>query len=319
MAETAVATAGAAGPRADAPLDEVMLAMDVVDTLRHADRLVERELGSDARDQHLKERLREIYRSQGIEVADRVLDEGVAALKEERFVYKPTPPGLARTLALAWVDRARWARWLLAGVAAVAVYQGIRWVAFDYPAQQKREAAERERVELPRTLAGELTQIKAIARDPEAVPVAERLVEEGVAAVKAGNLAAARAKFNELKSLRENLEQGYILQIVSGPNQKSGVYRIPAANPRARNYYVIVQAIGQDGKVLSFPVFSEEDNKLERVSRWGIRVDESVYNRIRDDKLDDGIIQNNRFGEKRKGYLKPDYAYPVQGGAILEW
>jgi hypothetical protein len=97
------------------------------------------------------------------------------------------------------------------------------------------------------------------------------------------------------------------------------VYRIPEANHQARNYYVIVEAVGSDGNVLSFPVYSEEDGRAERVNRWGIRVDQAVYDRIRADKLDDGIIQNNRFGEKRKGYLKPDYAFPVQSGTILEW
>ncbi len=33
------------------PLDEVMLAMDVVDTLRHHEKLVARELDSDTRDE----------------------------------------------------------------------------------------------------------------------------------------------------------------------------------------------------------------------------------------------------------------------------
>ena len=64
-------------PAAPAPLDDVMLAMDVVDTLRHADRLVERELGAEERDQQLKERLRQLYAAQGIDVPEHILDEGV--------------------------------------------------------------------------------------------------------------------------------------------------------------------------------------------------------------------------------------------------
>lgn len=39
------------------PLDEVMLAMDVVDTLRRRQRLVEREYDSEGREQDLKQRL----------------------------------------------------------------------------------------------------------------------------------------------------------------------------------------------------------------------------------------------------------------------
>ncbi|HXK56547.1 MAG TPA: DUF6384 family protein, partial [Gammaproteobacteria bacterium] len=52
----------------DKRLSDVMLAMDVVDTLRHRRLLVERELQSDQRDEKLIDRLRDIYRSQGIEV-----------------------------------------------------------------------------------------------------------------------------------------------------------------------------------------------------------------------------------------------------------
>lgn len=319
MAEAAV-PAAAGGVLPDGrPLDEVMLAMDVVDTLRHADRLVERELASDQRDAQLKQRLRDIYKSQGLEVTDRILDEGVAALKEERFVYKPPEPGLARSLALIWVERGRWGRWLGYGLGALLLVWGFRWVAFDLPAQQKAEAAARELVYLPKELDTEVQRIAAVAQDPDVLPQARKLAEEGHAAAKAGDIAAARAKAAELKSIRENLDQTYELRIVSRPGERSGVYRIPSVNSRARNYYVIVEAIGPNGKAMSFPVYSEEDGRTENASRWGIRVDQAVYDKVRADKLDDGIIQNNKFGVKRKGYLTPDYVYPVQGGTILEW
>ena len=82
-----------------APLDEVMMAMDVVDTLRHQKLLVERELNSDTREQKLLERLRKLYASQGIEVPDSILAEGVKALEEDRFTYQLPPPGIQTALA----------------------------------------------------------------------------------------------------------------------------------------------------------------------------------------------------------------------------
>ena len=52
----------AAAPMGVAPqaqkLDDLMLAMDVVDTLRHEERLVSRELNEAARESELVERLR---------------------------------------------------------------------------------------------------------------------------------------------------------------------------------------------------------------------------------------------------------------------
>ena len=59
-----------AGQAGKAPLDDVMLAMDVVDTLRHEETLVTRELGAADREAQLIERLRKIYHDQGIEVPE---------------------------------------------------------------------------------------------------------------------------------------------------------------------------------------------------------------------------------------------------------
>ena len=93
MSETAVA---AGTPQ---KLDDIMIAMDVVDTLRHREDLVRRELGEEQREAELIARLRKIYQDQGIEVPDRVLADGVKALKESRFVYTPPPAGWKRDAA----------------------------------------------------------------------------------------------------------------------------------------------------------------------------------------------------------------------------
>ena len=80
-----MATATTTASRAN--LDDVMLAMDVVDTIRHRELIVERELNSGARRKELLERLKSLYAAQGLDVPDHVLAEGVAALEEDRFAY----------------------------------------------------------------------------------------------------------------------------------------------------------------------------------------------------------------------------------------
>ena len=82
-----------------APLEDLMVAMDVVDTLRHREKLIDRELDADARYERMIEELRDIYQRQGIEVTDAMLAEGVAALEEDRFAYSPTPPSFSRRMA----------------------------------------------------------------------------------------------------------------------------------------------------------------------------------------------------------------------------
>ena len=96
-----------------------MVAMDVVDTLRHRDLIVDRELDSEGRRQRLIARLRDIYTAQGIEVSDAALSAGVNALEEDRFSYTPTTGGFSVKLARLYVSRRRWFKPLAVGAVAV--------------------------------------------------------------------------------------------------------------------------------------------------------------------------------------------------------
>ncbi|MBU2531583.1 MAG: hypothetical protein KKB37_02495, partial [Alphaproteobacteria bacterium] len=155
--------AGAATPDAPAqpgrtPLDDVMIAMDVVDTLRHDRLLVERELNEGERRARLIERLREIYRSQGIDVPDSILAEGVRALEEDRFVYKPPPDGLMTRLAKIYVTRGAWGQYVVGALAAIAVLWIGWWAIYEWP-RQARIAAER--TEIAETIPRRLEALRA--------------------------------------------------------------------------------------------------------------------------------------------------------------
>ncbi len=52
---------------------------------------------------------------------------------------------------------------------------------------------------------------------------------------------------------------------------------------------------------------------------FGVRVPQDMFERIARDKRDDGIVQLNRFGVKRRGQLQPDYLMPFEGGMITKW
>ena len=106
------------------------------------------------------------------------------------------------------------------------------------------------------------------------------------------------------------------MRIVSRQGIPSGIRRTLPNRPGVQNYYVIVEAVTSQGKRLTVPITSEENGKTYNVQQWGMRVDESLYDKIRRDKLDDGIIQNNLFGVKERGYLTPRYLMPTTGGAI---
>src|SRR5690606_28585856 len=176
------------GQAVKAPLDDVMLAMDVVDTLRHEDNLVARELGADAREAQLIERLRKIYHDQGIEVPDHILAEGVKALAESRFTYTPPPDTFSTRLARLYVSRARWGRPALIAVALIAVVLGGYFLLYrPYQAGM----AEAARIELAEGLPARMDELReAIFNETKVQSALERAdpwVERGKAAAARGD------------------------------------------------------------------------------------------------------------------------------------
>jgi hypothetical protein len=322
LTDTAASPAAApADQKAPRPqLDDVMLSMDVVDTLRHQESMVTRELDEDQREAELIDRLRTIYHNQGIEVPDRILQEGVKALKESRFIYTPPVPSFATRLALLWVNRNR----IGTLVAAIVGLAGAAWIAHaalvDWPREREHKRARIEISEtLPKALDAARAGVKAESRDPAADQQADQLLADGRSALSRGDPAEARKMVGELDQLQGKLRQTYQLLIVSRPGEPSGVYRIPGRNPSARNYYLVVEAIGSDNMPIAVPITSEEDGSTRTVTKWGVRVSEDVFESVRRAKQADGILHNRKLGEKRRGRLEVDYAMPVLGGAITQW
>ena len=316
MSETAVPAV-----RDKSKLDDVLLAMDVVDTLRHREQLVLSELDAGAREAALLERLKDIYAAQGIDVPERILKEGVKALEEKRFLYEPPKPSLGVSLAKLYITRDRWLAPVTFALVAVFALVGAYQIGVVAPAKANEARAQ---IELSETLPAELTrlhaEIGAIAIEDGAALQADALLAAGRKAVAAGDAKAARAAVDDLKTLQGDLTAIYQVRVVYGPGEEyTGVFRIPDDVPGARNYYLIVEAVDPAGRLVEVPVTSEEDRRSDRVSRWGQRVSEDVFNGVAADKGDDQIIQNAVIGQKAAGYLSPQYTVETPGGAILEW
>lgn len=303
-----------------APLDEVMLAMDVVDTLRHRQDLAVRELGTDAKEKQLIDKLRDIYHQQGIEVPDHILKEGVAALQESRFVYDPPKPGMGTTLARLYVGRGKWGKPVLA-VAAALLAIGIGYFGIWGPYQANQ--AEQARIELEQGLPAQMDALYDTifeeTKVQQAVVQAESLRTRGQTFAAEGNRTAAERAVADLTALRDQLRQEYTLQIVNRPDTQSGFWTFPEINTAATNYYIVVEAVDPDGGKLSLPIRNEENGQIEVVDTWGVRVPETVYRAVAADKQDDGIIQSNEVGRKSDGFLDVEYSVPVLGGAVTRW
>ena len=303
-----------------APLDEVMLAMDVVDTLRHRQDLAVRELGTDAKERQLIDKLRDIYHQQGIEVPDHILKEGVAALQESRFVYDPPPHGFGTSLARLYVGRKRWGKPVVAALIALLVL-GVGYFGVWQPYQNS--VAEAARIELAEGLPAQMDALYQTifeeTKVQQAVVDAEALRTHGKTYAAEGNREAAEKAVADLTALRDQLRLDYTLRVVNRSGMQSGFWTIPDVNTEATNYYIVVEALDADGQVLSLPILNEEDGGTDVVDAWGVRVPESVYDAVAADKQDDGIIQINQVGRKTFGFLDVEYNLPVLGGAVTQW
>ncbi len=408
--------------------DEVMLAMDVVDTLRHREAALDQILNEQADQQALIEKVKRIYAAQGIEVSERLIVDAVAALKEERFSYRPPSPGFKRWLAHFYIDRVKWAKRTTAAAAVVGAVGGGSYAIDNYREsralaqqqeqvatarrsftaslqnlQQQRQAAKNLVASLSQPPAPQITaaavgasRAEGEARlaelelhlstleqvNPEVALTTEALATGGLlptvtsamraaqaagpaamaalnearqlattesryhalaaraaevasganarqavrdrttivrSALTAGDTAAATSATDQMQALVDAIAADYQLRIVSRPGVRSGVWRHPNNNRSIRNYYVVVEAIDRANQTLTLPITSEETGQTSSVKLWGLRVSENVFEQVKQDKLDDGIIQNNIFARKPAGRLQPEYRFNTTGGAITRW
>ena len=158
--------------------------------------------------------------------------------------------------------------------------------------------------------------IMGVAQEQAARDRAETIYNQAQENIGRRNLEGLRQLSSHLTDLNTILNEEYQI-IITGGNR-----RIFNNDPNRRSHYLIVQAQTRNGRVLTRNIPNEEENgRIYAVSEWAERVPESVYNRVGNDKRDDGIIQDNIFGTKRRGYQNVDYnlSFGRLGGQITRW
>ncbi|MES0882730.1 DUF6384 family protein [Roseibium sp. SCP14] len=305
--------------KSDAPLNDLMMAMDVVDTLRHEEGQVARELKADERDAAMVKRLREVYAAQGIEMPDHILKAGVEDLKRDRFVYSPPSAGFQRTLAMVYISRSIWSKWLAGALAVLVIAVAAWYFLVSLPKQRAEEELLARLQSLPATYTELVDRIGNLTENTDIMATAQSIADDGSLALKDSNNAAAFKAETDLRELAAGLQEVFEVKIISREGVPTGITRIPEANPDTENYYIVVEAIDPDGNILRRSIVSEENSTAEVVDKWGQRVSETIYNAVRRDKMEDGIVQKGTLGQKRRGELDIKWRSGVQDGAITKW
>ena len=170
---------------------------------------------------------------------------------------------------------------------------------------------ERESATIPDKLNGLLAQVKDLTSDAEILSRAAALHRQGRWAFDRSERLQAKEAVQLLTDLVGNLSQEFTLVMTGGK------WRFKNSDPSARTYYVLVEAVAPNGAKLVQYVRNEEDGSGATVRVWGERVPFEIYERVRRDKQDNGRIDQNVFGRKRRGRLDLEMELRTDRGEIV--
>ena len=242
------------------------------------------------------------------ETIEKALDEYLT----QRYAFTPAPAGLRRNLALLYIRRGWVATRVILPTAAAAT---LVWGGFAYVEGRAQRIQELEAAALV-TLETDIDRLRdavlAVAAEDLVRERADALGQEATAQIAAGNTDALRTTAARLENLHDLVAAEYRLEVTGGQ------WRYPDNNRNIRNYYLIVRALDADGQLVTIPVRNEETGGTRRVSEWGERVPQEVYDRVAADKQDNGIIDDEEFGFKPRGFITAERRHP-DVGQITEW
>ena len=302
-------------------LDDELLILDIANTLEFDPKVSRKHLTSETNRREIIQRLEGIYQAQDIDISEEIILSGIAAYEDRKFEITPHKKGASTRLARLYINRRKWLPLFYTLLFIFGSVAAINYVGFVRPQQ-----IENKRVQtllgktLPEQLSESHEHAVSIAATDALTARADNLLALGQDAIAAKDIAKAEKLTSELSQFAHDLNQTYQLRIVSRPGEYSGVFRINQDGDReVRNYYLIVEAIGADGEPIEVLINSEEDQAALRTKIWGLRVPESVFNRVAADKADDQIIQNAIIASKSRGHIDPEFSIQTSGGYILDW
>lgn len=118
--------------------------------------------------------------------------------------------------------------------------------------------------------------------------------------------------------MTELAPENLTLTIVDRVGEKSGVERT-YEDSGGKTWYIIVEALTPSGQPFPLWLTDAETGQSRRVTTFGLQVSRNDYDRVRNDKLDDGRIQKKQVGKKSSGRLNFSYTRSTSGSVIMEW
>lgn len=292
-------------------LDEMTRVMDVARALRKERSIAQRELNREETIELLRTKLREAADLAGDPVTDEQIDAAIRHYYDNLHEFDPPEPGFETFLASIYVRRKLIAGWAIALAAAALLTWGY-WFSGMMPGQRRTELRARQTYSQVEEVVG---SIEALATDAGVAADAQAAQTEAATYHDRGELSALEQLRDRLLQQESVLKDEYRLMIVSDGQSGVDTY---GPQGQLSGYYLIVEAVDASGKPVPMRVRNAETGDYELVSRWAEQVPEEVYNRVRDDKQADGIVDAREFATKRRGETDVEVTLSGPGGAPLE-
>ncbi|MGV3486850.1 MAG: DUF6384 family protein [Planctomycetaceae bacterium] len=297
-------------PGEDLSLNEMLRVMDVAREMRRSRDVAEGMFRRDEVRAELREKLLRTAQLAGDRVTQAEIDAAIDQYFETLNTYEDPKPSVKRVLAHAWVWRTR----IAAAIVAAAITFGGAYYLFLSSAAPLSSAVQSERaVAAEQETASVLVdRIEAMTNDPAVLAQARSLQAE-LNAARGQDVTAAVAAREQLAQLVDTLSASYEVHVVSDPNQPSAIAR--GMGDKDSIHYVIVEARDASGNVVPQSIRNAETGRVEKVTRWAEEVPAAVYQRLKQDKTNDGLLSETLFATKTRGELEPQVKLPDAAGS----
>ena len=297
---------------ADLSLHEMLRVMDVARELRNDREMAERALARDDVRRALREKLMRTAELSGDRVTEQEIDAAIETYFANRHQYEDPKFSPSVFLAHLWVRR----RMILAVAGTALITLGTLWALFLSPFAPLSSARQQERVVAAALdqSSSLVQQIRAMSSDPSIVEMAESLAAEARAAGRTDPTGAIQAQ-QQLAELHEQLSTTYSIQMAPD-NDGTSLFESLQGNGELSGYYVVVQAVDSSGNVIPQNIRNAETGTTETVSRWAERIPKDVFDRLVEDKVADGVLDEIQFANKPRGRLDMEMVLPGSNGGV---
>lgn len=104
---------------------------------------------------------------------------------------------------------------------------------------------------------------------------------------------------SQLETLLAFVKEPLTISIVSRPGEKTGLIRTPNDFADSKGVaYLVVEALDAAGNPFRISIFDAEDSKTYTVDMFAVRVSHEEFERVKEDKMLDGLVDNPVIGGK---------------------